>query len=280
MSAIVVSRAMSKVATTFPREQEVERARANLDALGLRYELISPAPGYAAVGVPGLVLDDEARMALAAAGRDDFVCSGWVDHLPAQVAVPADPPPRFAEDVFGTARVMVLAPCVADLARIRITAHLSGDLTEVFPYLNTDMREGCYTARGPTFTFTERYRMICLYPRRITIAKADEIVDAWRVLEAVRRRVNKVWARRHEIAPSSEMRERPPALEIFKRLPRTNCKQCGEPTCLAFAARLRQRQTSVTRCTPVFGGDHGHLKAALLDICAGLGVLEPEDVAG
>ena len=76
------------------------------------------------------------------------------------------------------------------------------------------------------------------------------------------------------------MRERPPALEIFKRLPKTNCKQCGELTCLAFAARLWQRQTSVTRCTPVFAGEHAQLKGALLDICAGLGVVEPEDVAG
>jgi ArsR family metal-binding transcriptional regulator len=277
MSATAVGTTMGKIATTFPHSQELARACAGLDGLGLRYELISPAPGYELVGVAGLVLEEEARMALAAAGADSFVCSGWVDHRPAQEAVPADPPPRFAEDAFGTARVMVLAPCVADLARIRITAHLAGDLAAVFPYLNADMREGCYTARGPTFTFTERHRMICLHPRRITIAKADELVDAWRVLETIRRRVNEVWARRREIEPSFELRERPPAMEIFKRLPRTNCKQCGEPTCLAFAARLLQGQTSAARCAPVFDGEHGHLKAALLDICAGLGVAGEED---
>lgn len=39
-------------------------------------------------------------------------------------------------------------------------------------------------------------------------------------------RMNDVWARRHEIQPSTEMRERPAALEIYKRLPKTNCKQC------------------------------------------------------
>jgi ArsR family metal-binding transcriptional regulator len=271
---------MGKVATTFPLEQELARARLRLDGLGLHYEVISAAPGYARVGVAGLVLEDEARMALAEARADDFVCSGWVDYRPAQVAVPSEPPPSFAEDVFGTARMMVLAPCVADLSRIRITAHLSCDLTEVFPYLNSDMREGCFTARGPTFTFTERHRMICLHSRRITIAKADEIVDAWRALEAIRRRVNEVWARRREITPLYEMRERPPALEIFKRLPKTNCGQCGELTCLAFAARLWQGQTHAAKCAPVFGGESAHLRAALIDICAGLGVApEPDDLA-
>ena len=27
-------------------------------------------------------------------------------------------------------------------------------------------------------------------------------------------------------------------LEIFKKLPKTNCKDCGFPTCLAFAMQL------------------------------------------
>jgi ArsR family metal-binding transcriptional regulator len=271
---------MGRIVTTFPQRAELARAVARLQALGLRYELLSPDPGYGRVGVAGLIVEDETRMALAEAG-DDLVCSGWVDYRPPALAVPATEPPVFAADVFGTASVMVLAPCVAEVARIRVTAHLTGDLGAAFPYLNTDMREGSFNARGPTFTFLDRYRMVCLYPRRITIAKADDLLDAWRALEAIRLRVNEVWARRRDIQPSTELRERPPALEIYKRLPRTNCKQCGEATCLAFAARLWQGQTTVTRCLPLFQGDAGHLRAALLDICAGLGVApEPEEVAG
>ena len=27
-------------------------------------------------------------------------------------------------------------------------------------------------------------------------------------------------------------------LEIYKHLPKTNCKECGSPTCLAFAMAL------------------------------------------
>jgi ArsR family metal-binding transcriptional regulator len=115
------------------------------------------------------------------------------------------------------------------------------------------------------------YRMVSLYPGRITIAKADEIVDAWRTLEAIRCRVNDVWARRAEIEPSDEMRERPPALEIFKRLPRTNCRACGERTCLAFAVRVWMGELTASKCLPVFQGEFSHLKDALVEICLGLG---------
>ena len=40
-------------------------------------------------------------------------------------------------------------------------------------------------------------------------------------------------------------------VEIFKLLPKTNCKKCGHPTCLAFAMKLAQRQASIDACPDV-----------------------------
>jgi len=40
-------------------------------------------------------------------------------------------------------------------------------------------------------------------------------------------------------------------LEIFKLLPKTNCKKCGMPTCLAFAMQLAQKRTSLDKCPDV-----------------------------
>jgi len=41
------------------------------------------------------------------------------------------------------------------------------------------------------------------------------------------------------------------ALDIYKLLPKTNCKQCGSPTCLAFAMKLAQKQASLDQCPDV-----------------------------
>lgn len=38
------------------------------------------------------------------------------------------------------------------------------------------------------------------------------------------------------------------ALEIYKYLPKTNCKKCGLPTCLAFAMKLAAKQIELSRC--------------------------------
>jgi acetyl-CoA decarbonylase/synthase complex subunit gamma len=48
-------------------------------------------------------------------------------------------------------------------------------------------------------------------------------------------------------------------LQIYKLLPQTNCKECGFPTCLAFAMKLAQKGTELDKCPYV--GDEA--KAAL-----------------
>jgi len=40
-------------------------------------------------------------------------------------------------------------------------------------------------------------------------------------------------------------------VQIFKFLPKTNCKKCGFPTCLAFAMALAQNKVELTKCPDV-----------------------------
>lgn len=258
----------------FARRSEFDKAKRRLDLLRLPYTELSPDPAFSLVGAPALVCDAQGIAAIQNSGQPPITISGWVDYRPAAAAVPQRQPPRFREDVFGEAAVMFLGPCMADETRIRLIAHLTGDLTAVLPYLNTEIRAACYNASSSFLTFMDGYRLVTLYARRITIGKADELVDGWRTLESLRVLANTAWARRASISPSYEMRSKPPALEIYKRLPRTNCKACGELTCMAFAARLWRGEGVPSQCRPVFSPEYAHLRGALTEICMGLGIVE------
>jgi ArsR family metal-binding transcriptional regulator len=50
--------------------------------------------------------------------------------------------------------------------------------------------------------------------------------------------LNQTWARRDEIEPRPEGCRVPRPLDVYELLPRTNCRACGEPTCMAFAFGL------------------------------------------
>ena len=43
----------------------------------------------------------------------------------------------------------------------------------------------------------------------------------------------------------------PTAIEFFKLLPKTNCKDCGQPTCLAFAMQLANQKAKIEDCPHV-----------------------------
>ena len=245
----------------FPSAEELEKARALLAESGEAAASVAAAPA---------LVTDAAGLSAIQGAAPRITMAGWTECRSGACQTPVRE--VFAEDIFGEASIMFFGPCMADDTKVRLVAHLSGDVAEALPYLNAEMRQACYNPAGPSLTFMEGYRLVTIYARRVALGKADEIVDACRVLEALRVRVNQVWARRTSIAPSREMRMKPPMLEVYKRLPRTNCGACGEATCMAFAARLWMGEAKLPRCAPVFEGDYKHLRGALVEVCAGLGV--------
>jgi len=40
-------------------------------------------------------------------------------------------------------------------------------------------------------------------------------------------------------------------IDVYKLLPRTNCKECGEENCMAFAAKVVNREVPVEKCKPL-----------------------------
>ncbi len=51
-------------------------------------------------------------------------------------------------------------------------------------------------------------------------------------------------------------------LQIYKLLPQTNCKECGFPTCLAFAMKLAAKQAELSACPTVSEEAKAQLEAA------------------
>ncbi|MCK4313380.1 acetyl-CoA decarbonylase/synthase complex subunit gamma, partial [Candidatus Bathyarchaeota archaeon] len=45
-------------------------------------------------------------------------------------------------------------------------------------------------------------------------------------------------------------------IDAYKLLPRTNCKECGEANCMAFAAKLVNREIILEDCPPLLEKEH------------------------
>ena len=40
-------------------------------------------------------------------------------------------------------------------------------------------------------------------------------------------------------------------MDVYKRLPGTNCKKCGEDSCMVFASKLMQGKAKIESCEPL-----------------------------
>ncbi|RLE48354.1 MAG: acetyl-CoA decarbonylase/synthase complex subunit gamma [Candidatus Methanomethylicota archaeon] len=57
-------------------------------------------------------------------------------------------------------------------------------------------------------------------------------------------------------------------LDIHNLLPQTNCKLCGESSCIAFATKLANRQTSIEKCPHLFKPDFSDKLQKLMELLA------------
>lgn len=148
--------------------------------------------------------------------------------------------------------IIQVEPCVADREKIRLFARIPEDVRELLPYLNAKLANATYVPDRDTLTFIKGGRLITVYPRKVSIAKADDVPDAEEVLEWLARRINFCHEHRDEIEPVTERRVRIGPLDIYSWLPRTNCRQCGEVSCLAFALLLLQEKHRLHDCSPLY----------------------------
>lgn len=167
------------------------------------------------------------------------------------------------EDLLRTIEITHILDCIADPTKIRVVAELSDDVSEIMPYLNAVINKASYSHEAKILHFNLEHRMITLYPRVLTMAKADDETDAHRVMNWLKDLVNKCNRRRNEIEPSYEYRPALRPLDVYVLMPRENCGSCGEATCMAFAFRLLQGRGTIEECPRLSEERYGRHRQAL-----------------
>jgi ArsR family metal-binding transcriptional regulator len=141
--------------------------------------------------------------------------------------------------------------CFPGSSRWTAVLTLPNDISGVFPYLNT-LSDGIrYDHENKTLIWREDGQGFAFRPREIRIARVQDPQEARELAQEIVARVNQVWSDREQITPDYTERTPPPVISIFKLLPQTNCRQCGYPTCMAFAADLSRGKVFAEDCPPL-----------------------------
>lgn len=143
------------------------------------------------------------------------------------------------------------AGCSPGGGRFGLLVTLQGDISVVFPYLNALLEETLYDHDNRILIGAEQGRRYAFRSDEIRVSGLAEATEAAEVARQVVDRVNRVWSERDRIEPCFRERKLPAVTDIYRLLPRTNCRQCGRQTCLVFAAELRDDRGLLADCPPL-----------------------------
>ena len=139
-------------------------------------------------------------------------------------------------------------PCEPGAERYAARARLTIDISEVLPYLNATLRGAIYHPGANALTWKKGGHNIAFHAYEIATSNVEDRERAEQEIKGLIDLVNRTWEGRSEIMPDTTTRQRPTPMAIYKLLPNTNCKQCGESTCYSFALKLAVSQKKLVDC--------------------------------
>ena len=145
-------------------------------------------------------------------------------------------------------------PCLAEPGKIVVIGKPSQDLSEVIPYRASLPGVISYNPESLALTFRRQPGFLTVDPKQVYITQVRDPSEGFQLLSALRDAVNAVWQEREHLHPITKRRQATRPFDVWALLPQTNCRECGEATCMAFAVQLIQGKRSLVEC-PVVKND-------------------------
>jgi len=150
----------------------------------------------------------------------------------------------FVEDI----KVIETSPCLAEKELFKGITRASADLTEILPYLNAVIEKPNYQPNSSSLVFKEGIIGFTLQGSNINITRFANMTELYELLDWIKELINATYESREFIEPNHKARKITPTLVIYNLLPKTNCKECGEQSCMAFATMLNKFDAEIDDC--------------------------------
>jgi len=165
-----------------------------------------------------------------------------------------------------------ILPCIAESDKIRVIVLFDKPFHEAIPVLFLMIPASTYNEALCSLSFrASKGELVSVYGSgRVCIATVSSIERAKEILEALRKAIERAYSiiRERGGIPKSfietKMNIRP--LDVYKLLPKTNCGECGESSCMAFAVKLVNGQASPDECPHLSSEDKRRLEKMLFPL--------------
>lgn len=144
--------------------------------------------------------------------------------------------------------VRQLLPCIADSTKFRVVANMAPPLGGVLKILEPIFPRGNYSDKKDSLIVQKGETITTIYGSgKVVMRMVKNEDEAKKELENFRTIINETIEK--GVVPPPREKIRVELMHLYKYLPQTNCRECGEQGCYSFAIRLMAGQVSLDRCT-------------------------------
>ena len=149
--------------------------------------------------------------------------------------------------------ILEVLSCVIDPEKIRVIAKIDGKFPDVMPYLARLIPNASYNEKKGWITFKRGQSVITIHnDGMVGMAQVKDRSEAEQILKDIESKAREAWEKRVEIdAGMSDKRSSIGPFDVYTYLPKTNCGECGEATCMAFAVKLLNGEKKIDECLPL-----------------------------
>ena len=141
--------------------------------------------------------------------------------------------------------------CQSDAKGVHCFAHLEQEVRDAIPYLNSVLGGFEYLSDPPAVTFRAQGKIITVHGKKITVNALKDEIEATKIVEWLKNEINDAWNKKESIKPCFTGIPKPGIIEILKLPPKTNCRECNEPTCMVFATKIAEGAKSSQDCPQI-----------------------------
>lgn len=257
----------------FPNQSAFDHGTAALSTAGAAIRTLAPPVFAEGILPPALMVSGPVSSCREALETSGATFSGIIPYHPLrrEVSGAHRAHPVWKEAV-GTLEIESVVPSESDPARFRVSARTYRSLDPIIPYMARVIRGGAYRPEVPLLAFEEDHRLVVFGDCEIVICRADDILDIWVMIRTAVDLINTVWTRRDALEPENRPRQGIGAMEIYKRLPAHDCKQCNTDGCMEYARSVLLGTRNLDQCPPLTERKHAARRKSLRRLLRIMGV--------
>ncbi|MBI5679329.1 MAG: hypothetical protein HZC47_00295 [Methanobacterium sp.] len=149
-----------------------------------------------------------------------------------------------------------IKPCIISEGQISVLMELDSELHHVLPLLMAKFPPGKvnYLEKKNVITLSIYERLITIYPSgKVSMNKTNTKEESIEIIKEITAIINETHVE-HKEGKSVDYRlikeklSKIGPLSIYSCLPQTDCEECGEKTCMAFAMKLLSGECKLNEC--------------------------------